>query len=71
LVGWWRAGYKDAAPDGSWRRHQRHPALLRKRRAVLETILNRFNWLKQYVDFDWSPDELTVRVSSCLKRALG
>ena len=35
-----RAGYKDAAPSGAWR-HQRHPPLLRQRRAVLETILNR------------------------------
>jgi len=34
----WRAGYKDAAPDGAGR-HQRHPPLLRKRRAVFETVL--------------------------------
>jgi hypothetical protein len=29
------------------------------------------NWLKQYVDFDWSPEELTGRVSACLQRVLG
>jgi hypothetical protein len=43
-AGGWRAGYKDTAPDGAENRpaplrHQRHPPLLRKRRAVLETVL--------------------------------
>jgi len=29
------------------------------------------NWLKQYVDFNWSPEELTGQVSACLKRVMG
>ena len=27
--------------------------------------------LKQYVDFNWSPEELTGRLSACLKRVMG
>jgi len=28
-----------------------------------------FNWLKQYVDFDWSPEELAERLTTrCHRR---
>src|SRR6266542_7033752 len=55
--------------DSLW--HQRYPAVLRERCAFPETVLNlgtapmkvTLNWLKQYVDFNWSPAELAERLT--------
>jgi hypothetical protein len=27
------------------------------------------NWLKQYVDFDWSPPELAEKLTACVRGA--
>src|SRR5262249_1474311 len=47
-------------------RHQRYPVVLRKRHSLPEAVLKMkitLNWLKRYVDFSWSPEELSERLT--------